>query len=839
MQKSNSKFSIGSIGLLSALAVVPFGAQAEAQLETVYVYDGDKETKADDFKSAVGKTEISEDELKVMPSTNGDMNEALRILPGVDLSDPARTSNQAGEIKPGTLSINGSKGYENNFLVDGLSNNSLLDPSETTGNTHSDVEGHPQEVFINTDILRSLDVYTSNVPARYGQFVGGVIDAKTIRANPGVRSGKLTLRHTSDQLTKFHISDNLSDQEAFEDNENVGSVQPEFQKLNLDLLVHQPINEDTAFYVNLARKHSKIPFYHLGNPESEERTSYNAMLKASHFFSDDHILDISLMHSPYEAKKFIKNHKDSEYFVEGGGTKVNAELESHVAIGKVETRFSISESHNSRRSSLQDYYAWQLSTNADWGKYYTTDSYGQGHSYQGGFGDLDKQQVSYLLKSDVNVKKGLWAPENHLISFGFDYKHIDASKERLNDNASYTSDNVGITNLRCQGTGACIEADQFANYRLTRYASKQSALIDNLGAYFEDAFEIDRLLFRLGVRYDYNTFLYNHDIAYRSFAKYDLFNNKKHFISAGLNRYYANSFVTYKLKQAGISYGTAYRASQQTYIDGQKVIVPDEWSESAGTNNYVYQHSNLKTPYQDELSLGVQSVQSYGDFGLEFVARQGRDAFTRHKSAKLDDGFYYYTLKNEGESDYANLRFTWQKQFGKHMLRFNVTKVLKDQSNYVSYNESEDDDEGVSQSKIIYQGQLVNHSDFPVDNGRPINAKLFYGYTPAKGINLGVFLNYIQAVRQFEDTGFDGVIGIKEEGENAGEFEFASIYDYFDYKDLIQIDMNVGYIHNTSIGDFHYKLDIHNLLDQTNTVVKKDSDYLLGRQFWLGVTYSW
>ncbi|WP_319381343.1 TonB-dependent receptor plug domain-containing protein [Thiomicrorhabdus sp.] len=838
MQKSTQTKTLSLIGFSFALGCQPTLLHAEDQLETIYVFGEEKGIKNEDFKSISGQAEISESELKVMPSTNGDMNEVLRILPGVELTDPARTSSQAGEIKPGTLSINGAKGYENNFLVDGLSNNSLLDPGETNANTHSDVEGHPQEVFINTDILRSLDVYTSNIPARYGQFAGGVIDAKTIRANPGQTFGKLTLRHTSDQLTEFHLGDRLSDQETFEDNDNVNSFQPEFQKLNLDLLLHQPINDNSAFYINLARKYSKIPFYHLGKPATEERTSYNAMIKASHFFSNDHILDISLMHSPYEAKKFIKNYKDSEYFVEGGGTKLNAELESHIEIGEVQTRFSISESHNSRRSSLQDLYNWQLSNNADWGKYYSTDSYGQGHSYQGGLGNLNKQQVSYLLKSDVNVKKGLWAPENHLISFGYDYKHIDAQKERLNDNSIYLSNNVGVTNLRCQGAEVCIEGDQFASEKLTRYASKRSASTDNLGAYIEDAFKIDRFLLRLGARYDYNTFLHNHDVAYRTFAKYDLFKNKKHFISTGLNRYYSNSFLTYQLKQAGISYGTAYRGLEQTYIDGQKVSVPDEWTESATTNTYVYQHSNLKTPYQDELSVGIQSLQTFGNLGLEFVSRQGRNAFTRHKSAKLDDGLYHYTLKNGGKSDYANLRFTWQKQVGVHLFRFNLTKVLKDKSNYVSYNENDDDDEGVSQSEIVYQGKLMNQSDFNLDNGQPINAKLFYGYTPTKGINLGVYVNFIQGTRKFEDTGYDAIIGIKED-ENSGEFELANIYDYFDYKDLIQVDVNIGYVHNTSIGDFHYQVDIHNLFDQVNTVAKKDDEYLLGRQFWLGVTYLW
>ncbi len=40
-----------------------------------------------------------------MPKGNGNMNEALRIVPEVELNDSSMTSTQAGEIKPGEVSI--------------------------------------------------------------------------------------------------------------------------------------------------------------------------------------------------------------------------------------------------------------------------------------------------------------------------------------------------------------------------------------------------------------------------------------------------------------------------------------------------------------------------------------------------------------------------------------------------------------------------------------------------------------------------------------------------------------------------------------------------------------
>ena len=87
------------------------------------------------------------------------------------------------DLRPESISISGGRFYENNFVLDGLSNSNRLDPaSDSSSSSVSDIGGHEQSLFINADLIGELKVYDSNVPAAYGGFTGGVVDATTRRA---------------------------------------------------------------------------------------------------------------------------------------------------------------------------------------------------------------------------------------------------------------------------------------------------------------------------------------------------------------------------------------------------------------------------------------------------------------------------------------------------------------------------------------------------------------------------------------------------------------------------------------------------------------------------------
>jgi hypothetical protein len=93
---------------------------------------------------ATGASSLDAPLIKSLPKGDGDLNELLKWLPDVQLSDQGNSSATAGEILPTDISISGGKPYENNFMVDGLGSNDLLDPANSalTGPDHIPGRGY-------------------------------------------------------------------------------------------------------------------------------------------------------------------------------------------------------------------------------------------------------------------------------------------------------------------------------------------------------------------------------------------------------------------------------------------------------------------------------------------------------------------------------------------------------------------------------------------------------------------------------------------------------------------------------------------------------------------------
>ena len=122
--------------------------------------------------------------LDVLPSNSGNITEQLIGLPGVQTSESHNSSRQGGEIRPPELSISGGRPQGNNYLFDGVTNNNLLDPDFTDFDNLDNVQGHSQSLFILDHLINDVSVLTGNIPARYGNFTGGVVEMNSIDPNP-------------------------------------------------------------------------------------------------------------------------------------------------------------------------------------------------------------------------------------------------------------------------------------------------------------------------------------------------------------------------------------------------------------------------------------------------------------------------------------------------------------------------------------------------------------------------------------------------------------------------------------------------------------------------------
>ena len=135
----------------------------------------------------ISAQKITADDIQSIGTKNSDIASALEANPNITISGSSSQSKNAASITPQKISINGGKFYQNNFNIDGISNDSLLDPAldsadQRKDTNHNDVSGNESNFFLDLDLVEEIKIYDSLIPARYGSFTGGVIDVKTKRA---------------------------------------------------------------------------------------------------------------------------------------------------------------------------------------------------------------------------------------------------------------------------------------------------------------------------------------------------------------------------------------------------------------------------------------------------------------------------------------------------------------------------------------------------------------------------------------------------------------------------------------------------------------------------------
>ena len=296
---------------------------------------------------ATGKSDLSKEQIDTLPVADTNIEALIKLMPGVQISDKANTSFRGGEISPPLISISGGRPYDNNFLIDGMSNNSLLDPgSDIAANSPGDVPGHPQEIFLSTHLVANLEVYNNNIPARFGDFAGGVVNVETIDPTSAFE-GSIRYRTTRASWTEFHIDQ--SDQLAFT-NSFTETKQPRFEKQDVGFDLSLPVTEKIGFLISYSLLYSEIPLQHFGQTENQTRSSENVLVKYVNKLSENRKLTVQGLYNPYEGEYFIDRTKDSRFTLQGGGSQVGVEYEHLFSEGHLLINSGLSFSENSRKA---------------------------------------------------------------------------------------------------------------------------------------------------------------------------------------------------------------------------------------------------------------------------------------------------------------------------------------------------------------------------------------------------------------------------------------------------------------------------------------------------------
>jgi len=838
-----------------------------------------------------GRFYLDKQFIENMPRGSGDINDLILLLPGVQGSENALKASSAGEIRAKLLSISGGQPWQTGFFLDGMNFNSRQDPGSSESGIASvnDVYGAPQTFTVNSDIVDNIQVFDNNIPARFGYFSGGVVDVEGLDAMSSFAPAfSASFRSTSSAWGEFHLlngfdgEDNSSDS-AVDTSIPLEDQVPVYNISSLSVLGSHSFNRHHGILVSANLLKSQISDVSLQQIVETERENTNVLIKYSMRDTWLDRLDWSIMYAPYQNHNLLKNVKDSWFTAEGGGIGSIIEVQENTDWGSWHTELSVNHSENSREAP-QHYYIWFQAKGVDWGQYDPNNTYdlddsdyeAQSFSKEGGYGDLDKTQLSTQLSSYIDLESFEFLGLQHHLQIGASWLRDEMERTRKEDSYYYNSPILYSTSdldnpLNCSGyTNDCISisyaipltelAAQLGGYidfsnpehvlaysdnvlttpqyfqtRIVYGAENINVDINQFSAYIEDNVDWGRASLRLGLRYDYDDFFKQHNIAPRLSAGIDVFDNGN-LLVLGLNRYYDAGLLTYKIKELKRPYYVQYRPIQNGYLQG--------WTLSSDDSDYRDRYQDVTTPYNDEATIGwKQSTALFGTFSINYVYRWQQDQLARSGESVLDtDGYRYAYQNNSGRGTSQRVSLAWSAKFGEHSLWANISHT----QNYRNNNDYDSAiDDAALDDLVYYEGQVITKDQLNRVNAnysRPMTANMGWAME-WNAITAAVTTNYTGSYVSAVSTGGSRQTRLLERAcaECAAYNVVVPFYRKAEFNDRILVNLALKYsLPAANFGELEFNLDVNNLLNsRTYLVTPGDSGIETGRRVWVGIKYRY
>ncbi|EJG2384421.1 TonB-dependent receptor plug domain-containing protein [Kluyvera ascorbata] len=818
-------------------------AAEDAQDDTIIV-------RSTPTSQTMGTQTLNANQIADRPTANGSVTELLKYNPNVRFSNQTDSSLNPGEISPENVSFHGEKYYNNNFMIDGLSNNSTINPGANGGNLTANPDGYAptdlpaggtQAFWVTSDLLDSVDVYDSNVSAKYGNFTGGVVDARLKDPSLDRASGKISWRSTRSAWTSYHISE--TDKEDFNQATKFYN-QPNFTKNFYTATFNQPINDSAGFIFSYSRQQSTIPQFHTNMNQwtDQKRVAENYLLKGTWFAENGDIFRLTGMYSPHELTYYKSDVKDGGFTNSGGGWRANIEWEHMADWGKITSLAGYQYEQNKieqESSNYRTWYRYYLSKNfvsdaINWG------SGAPGANAQtaniGGYGNYGTDKTTTTLKQDAELNPFSLFGMSHQIDAGWEMDMYQARYRRFGDVYANRGAATISSSTVCQsGDDFCIGGEQYFKSRTLYPERSVQGSYNDYAFYLQDSVNIQRLELTPGVRVQYDDFLKNTTVAPRFAASLDVFGDKRTRLFGGANRYYGQNLLAYKLRN-GI--GTYYI---QTRADALSPWVTGE-QKSASID---YDISDLKTPYSDEVSLGLSQRVLDTVWTVKWVNRKGRDQFGRESTTDAN-GDRYYILSNNAKTEGTTWSLSAEPISPYHFSVADLSwslgaSIVNNKSSSQTWYDASDTDD----TMVIFNNKLMEKADMDaLDFNSPWNAFVNINtWLPALNLNWNQSLRYT--------AGYEGytteTVTCPNSGLPCGNYTgSATRYNKTQYKDYFTWDWRFAWRQPTfEHQSVELTLDVLNVLDnvieatQTGNKTSKTLTYKTGRQFWLGVAYSW
>lgn len=803
------------------------------------------------FSQQIGTQKITEEEIARRPSTNGNLTDLLKTNPNVRFSSAANNSNNGGEIAPSEVSFHGAKYYENNYTLDGMSNNDNMDPGSSSrnsaetqpkGSLADDLPaGSTQSFWVDANMIKKIEVFDSNISAEYGNFSGGVVNAELRDPDIEKSYGRAAFRTTSDHFAKFFY-----DKDSDFGKANQLNFHPIFSKNEYSLELNQPLSENSAILFGYSRKESDIQYYHpllslyengvlgevgkFANIQRRRAETFN--LRGIYFGENNNLWKASIIYAPNMAKFFKRNYVNGGFTNTGGGVQAKLEWEKQFDHFTMKTTFGYKTTGNKVEHESNEAHNYVSAPYIGW-------SSGSNRANSGGFGIFLTQKDIYTLKQNFISNEFNLSGMQHKLKFGWQVDIAKAKYQRESDSNNYFYSNsyvnpenrstIQLTN--CQGEPLCLAGLQYARNNV-QYRAKTVGVRDDIySAYIEDNIQWHKLNIAAGIRLDHNKFLGKLNIAHRVSGSYDIFGDGKTQIFSGLNRYYSGSILSSKLREDISQYERYTRAINN---DGS----PAAWTITSTSANSRYYSSKLKNPYSDEITAGFSQTLLASNWIFKWVHRNSKNEFMRKQITNNN-----YAMTNDGWT--KNDTFTVSiKPLKKHQYKY----IYIDYSLGYSYSKSKtnsnyyDSEDTTDLRYALYNGSLIQtlNGNIPKDFNNPwqvfVDLNLYF---PKIRLNWDHRLSYIAGKKYIynEGTTYCNI-------DACGEYRGTEVNNYRDayQSSHLLLDWRFSYKQPTFKNQyFTFDLDINNVLNRKSVAKSSggNTNYKMGRNFWFGISYNW
>lgn len=754
--------------------------------------------------SGAGRSVLDRRQIDMLPQGDGNVTDLLRVLPGIQFSEGENSSLRGGEILPAQISISGGRVYENNFLLDGLGNNNILDPLFDRPESITDVPGHSQELFPDLSIVDEISVYRSNIPARYSGFTGGVIEAQT--RDPAARFGvRLSARSTRSEWSSFQVE--RADREGFYTSQDA-KQQPEFRKYHHGISLDLPLHARFGVLLSYTHHYSRIPLDNFGAKQRQYRKQENVFAKALFKPTDATRLSMTFLSTPYTAQYFRAEVKDSAYILRGGGWSFATKLEH--AFARADTELSLGyRSSRNERSGPAEYYNYQVTPTAAWGERF---------SRKGGYGDVETGQETITLATHTEFHPFSWGALQQQWNVGMELErtHVDYRHGGTTNSGWKVGEEV-----QCEFPDQyCLPQEQYAYSRVVYPADKVDAEIAFTDIYLEDTLSWWRLTLRGGVHFGYNDFTRNEDYAGRSVLSYDLGGDGITVLSVGANRYYGKTLLAHALEEKK---SLSSRWQRTLNADG----TPGPWEEAKRSTHSQTRVSDLNTPYSDEWSVALEQKIPAGLLTFSYIKRDSEEQLATQVLHKDEHGYIYSEWNNNGQSRHEEVSLTWEQRWNSHFFHLNATWQDSNASNE-SYTDLLDLEK--IEELVYYNGKLTPRINLPrSDYNREWSANLIYH------VQLGGGFAFTNTTR-FR-SGYTAILDTKEKYETEAAERFA-VYADVALPSSTTFDWKLTWEHAVgSMGTLALTTEVYNVFNRklyTGTA----GEYEMGRQLWVGLDYT-